>query len=140
VTLLVSSGGVAGATTLNGGTEIVSAGGKIVGAVTMTGFKNRLSAAGMANTAFAVSGFGATDTLDLASFAFKASEKLSFVENKAKTKGVLTVTDGSLKATITLFGQYVAAGFHLAGDHAAGTTIVYVPPAAHSLDIAARGT
>jgi len=41
------------------------------------------------------------------------------------------VTDGALKATITLFGQYVAAGFHLTHNAAGGTTITYTAPAAH---------
>jgi hypothetical protein len=76
-----------------------------------------------------VSGFAKTDTLDLASFKFAKTEKLTFVENKAKTSGTLTVTDGKLKATITLFGQYVAAGFHLATDGPAGTAITYAQPA-----------
>jgi hypothetical protein len=34
--------------------------------------------------------------------------KRSFVENAAKTIGVLTVSSGTLRASVTLFGQYVA--------------------------------
>jgi hypothetical protein len=88
--------------------------------------------------ALTVSGFKATDTLDLAKFAFGSGEKFTFRENKAKTSGALIVTDGKLKAIITLFGQYVAAGFHLASDQAAGTAITYSPPTTHSVDLATR--
>jgi len=34
------------------------------------------------------------------------------------TSGTLTITDGTMKVTVTLLGQYVAAGFHKAGDGA----------------------
>jgi autotransporter passenger strand-loop-strand repeat protein len=140
VTLVVSSGGIASVTTLTGGTETVLNGGKIVGAVTMTGTKDRLSVAGKTGVAFIVSGFAKTDTLDLPSFKFSTAEKLVFVENKAKTAGTLTITDGALKATVTLFGQYVATGFHLASDGVAGTTVTYAQPAvAHHLIAAPTG-
>ena len=38
--------------------------------------------------------------------------------------GLLTITDGTLKATITLFGQYVATGFKLTAA-GTGTAISY---------------
>jgi hypothetical protein len=41
---------------------------------------------------------------------------------------VLTVTDGTQHASVTLFGQYLATGFHLKSDGAAGTDITYTPP------------
>jgi len=125
----VSSGAVASATALSGGTETVLAGGKVAGAVTMTGTKDKLSVAGTSGIAFGVKGFAKTDTIDLASFKFGSGEKLSFVENKAKTQGTLTITDGALKASITLFGNYVAAGFHLATDGATGTAVTYTQSA-----------
>jgi hypothetical protein len=75
---------------------------------------------------------GATDTLDLTTFDYKATEKLSFVENAAKTQGTLTITDGTFHASVTLFGQYTAAGFHLGADGTVGTDVTYAqPPAAH---------
>jgi hypothetical protein len=38
----------------------------------------------------------------------------------------------NLFQTVTLFGQYTAAGFHLATDGAVGTDVTYAqPPAAH---------
>jgi autotransporter passenger strand-loop-strand repeat protein len=139
VTMLVASGGVASATTLRNGTEIVSAGGSVVGAVTMSGSSD-LSVAKTTGVALTVSGFGAGDIVRLASFRAGAAENLSFVENAAKTSGTLTITDGTQKATITLFGQYVAAGFHLANDPAGGTAISYTaPPVAHAELAASHG-
>ena len=61
----------------------------------------------------------------LPAFAFGGGEKLSFVENAAKTSGTLTVTDGALRTSVTLFGHYTAVGFHMAGDGMGGTMITY---------------
>jgi hypothetical protein len=41
--------------------------------------------------------------------------------------GALTLSEGGLKVTVDLFGQYVAAGFHLAKS-GAGTAITYATP------------
>jgi len=135
VTLIVSSGGTASATVL-GGTEIVSAGG-IVAGTTKFAAHGKLTVSATTGVALSISGFAATDTLDLAGFGFKAA-KLTFVENNAKTSGVLTVTDGALHASVTLFGQYIAKGFQLASDGAAGTDITYVQPPASHLELIAR--
>jgi autotransporter passenger strand-loop-strand repeat protein len=129
-TLRVNSSGTAAATVLSGGTETVSSGGKIVGAVTYKGTGGTLSVAGKTGIVFSVSGFAKGDAIDLANFAFKGA-KLSFVENKAKTRGVLTITDGALKARITLFGQYVATGFKLSAA-GGGTAITYTSATAHA--------
>jgi large repetitive protein len=139
VTMVVSSGGTATGTALHGGTEIVSSGGVIGGAVTFKA-NSKLSVAAKTGVTLTVSGFAATDTLDLASFKFHTTETLSFVENAAKTKGVLTITDGTLHASITLFGLHVAAGFHLASDGAGGTDITYAPPPAAHLELAGKHT
>ncbi len=95
----------------------------------------KLTSAG--NFSAAISGFGAGDTLDLAAFGFHAGagETLGFVENGANTQGVLTVTDGSLHASIILLGQYSAAGFHKNSDGASGTAITYTPPVSASAAI-----
>jgi len=118
VGLTVSSGGSAMAVTLKGGTVTFGA-------------HAELAVAGTTGIAATISGFSATDTLDFAAFTFKAGENLSFVENTAKTSGVLTITDGALKASVTLFGNYVATGFHSATDHAAGTAITYTAVTSH---------
>lgn len=134
-TLIVLSGGTASATILSGGTEIVSSGG-IVGGIVTFAVHSELSVGATKGIALTVSKFVATDTLDLAAFRFTAGEKLSLVENKAKTQGVLTVTDGTLSAQVTLFGQYVVGGFHLASDKAAGTVITYATLPAQHIELA----
>ncbi len=79
-----------------------------------------------------IAGFGAHAAIDLTGFKFSGKPKAAFVENASKKQGILTVTDGGQSLKITLFGQYVAAGFHLAADHATGTVVTYAaPPAAH---------
>jgi len=135
VTLFVSSGGTANNTVLMSGSETVSAGG-IVGGMVKFGPHSRLTMAAKANLALGLSGFAATDTLDLAGFAFGAQETVSFKENAAKTQGVLTITDGKLHATVTLLGQYVAAGFQHAFDGTGGTAIHYATPQAPHLELA----
>jgi hypothetical protein len=44
--------------------------------------------------ALTVFGFELPDTPDLSAFKYAKTEKLSFAENKAKTQGVPTITDG----------------------------------------------
>ena len=79
-----------------------------------------------------IAGFGVHTAIDLAGFTFSGKPKASFTEATSKKQGVLTVTDGAQSLKITLFGQYVAAGFHLASDGGAGGTVVtYAAPAAH---------
>jgi len=77
-----------------------------------------------------LSGFAAGDTIDLTKFAYSATgETVGFTENAANTQGTLTVTDGTQQTSITLFGQYIAAGFSLESDGHSGTAISYTPPA-----------
>ncbi len=89
-----------------------------------------------ADFAASISGFGAGDTIDLASFAFGNSPTLSFVENGGGTQGVLTVTDDGVQAKLTLFGQYSAAGFGASNDGGGGTAITYTPPPMPGLHLA----
>jgi hypothetical protein len=49
------------------------------------------------------------------------------------------IKDGALKASITLFGQYVAGGFHLAAS-GAGTAITYAAPTSAHVEIAVGHT
>jgi len=128
---IVSSGGVLTVkavnlmtnTTLRGGAEIVS-GGNNAGNIRFAG-GGELTLAGSATASATLSGFNAKDRLDFASFKFGAGPKVSFTENAGKTSGTLTVTDGALTATVTLFGNYIATGFHLANDGAGGTAVTY---------------
>ena len=79
-----------------------------------------------------IAGFGAHTEIDLTGFLFSGKPKASFTEAASKKQGVLTVTDGAQSVKVTLFGQYVAAGFHLASDGGlGGTAVTYAAPAAH---------
>jgi autotransporter passenger strand-loop-strand repeat protein len=133
--IIVSAGATIGDTKVLGGTETVLSGGTVLGTVTF-GKDGDFAIAG-APVGLRVSGFRAGDHLGLSSFQYTAGEKLSFAESADKTKGVLTVKDATMKATIALFGQYVAAGFHLASDGAGGTVITY--PAISAATVALTG-
>ena len=77
-----------------------------------------------------VSGFGAaaSESIDVTTVAFSGATHLTY----SSTTDKLTITNGTHSAAIQLFGQYVAAGFHDASDGGGGTTITYIPPAAHA--------
>jgi hypothetical protein len=75
--------------------------------------------------------------LDFTALTGTQPETLSFRENAAGTRGVLAVTDGTLRASLVLFGNYVAAGFHLSRTAGEGTLITYEPPAGAHLNLAA---
>jgi autotransporter passenger strand-loop-strand repeat protein len=139
--LTVGSGGIeavaSGVTVKNptlvgGETLIVSSGGSVTGTVTL-GKASDLTIGDASSFDAKVKGFAAGDTLDLAAFPY-TSETVQFTENAANTGGTLTVTDGTLRASVTLFGQYLAAGFSAAVDgFPGGTAITYqAPPAAHA--------
>lgn len=134
-TVLVYSGATASGTKLAGGIETVFSGGHVAGAVTF-GAHAKLRVEGAPPAGLTLSGFKATDTLDLAGLHYASGMKLSFLANKTKTGGTLTISSGTHHAGILLFGQYAAAGFKLADDGGGGTSITYAqPPAAH-LDLA----
>ena len=78
-----------------------------------------------------ITGFGAHTAIDVTSFKFSGKPKVSFVEAASNKQGVLTLTDGAQSLKVTLFGQYVAAGFHLANDGLGGTVVTYTAPAPH---------
>jgi hypothetical protein len=87
--------------------------------------------------AAAVKGFsGAGDTIDI--FGGTGSATESYKENAQKTGGTLTITQGSSKASITLFGQYVASGFHLAQTPSGAVELTYTPPKSTHLGLAAN--
>jgi hypothetical protein len=72
-----------------------------------------------------VSGFNGDDQLDLRDIAFGANTSVSYAENQDHTGGVLSVTDGSHTANISLLGQYSADGFSLVADDHIGTLLAY---------------
>ena len=70
-------------------------------------------------------GFAASnDVIDLTNVAF-TGQTPGFAQGA--TSGVLSITDGTHSAAITLFGQFAAAGFQTASDGATGTDIIYHP-------------
>jgi hypothetical protein len=72
-----------------------------------------------------VEGFAApNDALDFTNIADNSQLSLSFNENSNGTSGVLNVTNGAQSASVTLFGQFMASGFHPALDSAGTGTII----------------
>ena len=53
----------------------------------------------------------AGDAIDAVDVHFAQLSTATFAENAAHTSGVLTLSDGTHTAAITLFGQFAAAGF-----------------------------
>jgi autotransporter passenger strand-loop-strand repeat protein len=64
-------------------------------------------------------------SLDLRDISFTSGKtKATFVQNGAKTQGVLTVTDGTHTALITLVGNYSGSTFTASSDGHGGTSVV----------------
>ena len=76
------------------------------------------------------------NSLDLQDIAFGGSTTASFSGTAAS--GVLTVTDGTHTAKITLIGDYLASTFTLASDGSGGT-LVTDPPKTAALATAMAG-
>jgi hypothetical protein len=62
-----------------------------------------------------VSGFGSHDTIDLSNI-LASTASISYTANNSNSGGILTVTDGSNTANISLSGDYASADFHIAPD------------------------
>jgi autotransporter passenger strand-loop-strand repeat protein len=143
---LVSAGGVVKNSVIGrGATEYLASGSTAINTAIAGGTEEALHGATVQTVRFITSGgklmldepakpvmvhgFGTLDRLDLLNIKGYAA-KISFKENAKGTGGLLKVTDGMHTASVTLFGQYVAAGFHHLGDGSAGGTLVdYQPPA-----------
>ena len=95
--------------------------------VAFTGTSGVLELAKSQSYAGEISGFSLTGgtSLDLGDIGFTSGKtKASFVENSAKTSGVLTVTDGTHTAKITLAGDYASSTFTTSSDGHGGTIVV----------------
>ncbi len=68
--------------------------------------------------------------MDLADIGFGANTTLGYLANANGTGGMLSISDGTHSASIALFGQYAAAGFHVGSDSGAGSIVTYAPPGA----------
>ena len=62
-----------------------------------------------------VSGLDGNDRLDFSDIQFSDQLQMNYIANAEGTGGILSVSDGTHTANITLLGQYAADGFQ-AGD------------------------
>ena len=82
-----------------------------------------------------LSGFGNHDTIDLSNI-LASTASISYTANNSNSGGILTVTDGSNTANISLNGQYSSADFHFAADQT-NHVLVQLEQHAHQLTAAA---
>ena len=132
--LNVASGAIAIDTRLIGGTEALATGSLSSGTTTFAANATDSTLSIAAGLMFNVSGFAATDRMDFTDLKFGVYFKESFAG------GLLTVHEGGLADRITLFGQYVAAGFHFAADGAGGTLVTYTQPTPAHTELAPSHT
>jgi hypothetical protein len=71
-----------------------------------------------------ISGFNGADAIDLTNVN-SATAAITYHENAQGTGGVLTVSDGTHAAQLSLLGQYSAANFDIVPDHAQGALITF---------------
>jgi hypothetical protein len=71
-----------------------------------------------------ISDWLSVDSLDFTDMA-SASASLTYATGAGT--GILTLSNGTHSATITLFGTFAAAGFHALSDGSGGTMITYHP-------------
>jgi autotransporter passenger strand-loop-strand repeat protein len=111
--------GVASATTIAGGTLDLD-GGSATGGILFTGSgPGLLEISGTVMPTTVVSGFAASDGIDLQNVAFTGSGEASL---DASTD-VLTVTEGGSSFALQLAGSYSGASFNLGPDAGSGTTV-----------------
>jgi hypothetical protein len=130
-TLLVNGGTLDVAGTLSGGVTDVSGAGKMV-----------IAGSSGENVAFAgnstgqlvldqatsysgtISGFGTTQSIDLANINFAAGVTISYApSNWNNTAGVLTIKEGNNTVKLDLSGKYTLANFHVTSDGNGGTLL-----------------
>jgi hypothetical protein len=130
-TLLVNGGTLAVAGTLAGGTTEISGAGKMLIAQESgesVAFQTRSTGQLVLNQATAytgeISGFGTTQSIDLANIDFAAGVTMSYQSNgRRNTGGVLTITQGSQTVRLDLEGSYTLANFRVASDGNGGTLL-----------------
>jgi len=111
-----------GSATINGAT--LDLGSSFTENVTFTGTSGVLELAQSQTYTGKVTGFSLTGgtSLDLRDIAFVSAGEATFGGNK--TSGVLTVTDGTHTAHITLIGNYTGSTFVASSDGQGGVSIV----------------
>jgi autotransporter passenger strand-loop-strand repeat protein len=134
---VLSGGTVNGLTLSSGGMATISAGGHLAGTATFSSTAVKVVFGGNAGLSLTASGFDKGGMLDFTAFHTPNAAAYSFTSNGSG--GVLKITDGALHATVTLFGQYVANGFHPASDGAGGTAVTYADSSPLNLVAASHG-
>lgn len=101
--------------------------------VVLTGSGGELTLQDVTQFAAGIHGFAAKDALDLENLASGSTAR--FVVSGTYT--TVEITDGAAKASIELFGQYVASGFAVTAEGSTGLRITYTPPPASPVHLAA---
>ena len=119
----VEAGGTANGTTLAGGTVVVLSGGAATGTFTFSG-SGLLVLNDFNYSSLQLAGFTAsTDKIDFTGISFSGSTHFTF----NTTTDLLTVTDGTHTATITIDGQHTQQSFTISSDGKGGTIITDPP-------------
>jgi hypothetical protein len=130
-TLLVNGGTLDVVGSLSGGTTEISGVGTMVIAqsssenVTFLGSSaGRLVLDQAPSFTGQISGFGATQSIDLADINFSAGVTMSYApSDRRNTSGVLTIKQGSNTVRLELAGSYTLANFRVASDGNGGTLL-----------------
>ncbi|MHC6151678.1 hypothetical protein ACVSQB_07765 [Bradyrhizobium elkanii] len=94
-------------------------------AVTFLGSTGTLKLDNSASFTGTVAGMTGSDTIDFANVNFATVQTPTFSGDS--THGTLTVTDGTVTATIALLGNYMASTFTASSDGHGGTSVVDPP-------------
>jgi autotransporter passenger strand-loop-strand repeat protein len=111
--------GIASATTIDGGTLELDGGSATGGILFTGGGPGLLDISGTAMPTTAISGFAASDAIDLQSVAFAGSGAVSL----NSSTDVLTVTEGGSSVSLQLAGTTAGMRFNLASDMGSGTVV-----------------
>jgi autotransporter passenger strand-loop-strand repeat protein len=128
----VSSGGTLSGATLSGGFLEIQSGG--TAGTSMIGFGTLGGTLELDDSQHfngVISGFGVPGGIDLTDISYGSGTTVGYSGDN--TGGILTVTDGSHTATLSLLGQYVVANFAIQSDGHGGTLVVDPPVADQSL-------
>jgi autotransporter passenger strand-loop-strand repeat protein len=117
----VSSGGIAGGKTIEGGTLEITSGGSAGGRVTFAANSGTLLLDHSTTFSGTVAGMTGQDTLDLRDINFATA---TFTSAGTTASSTLAITDGAHTAHILLLGNYMASTFTLSNDGFNGTSIV----------------
>ncbi|MGY2809348.1 hypothetical protein ACVIHF_006078 [Bradyrhizobium sp. USDA 4506] len=94
-------------------------------AVTFLGSTGTLKLDNSASFTGTVAGMSGSDTIDFANINFATVQTPTFSGDS--THGTLTVTDGTVTASIALLGNYMASTFTASSDGHGGTSVVDPP-------------